>query len=95
MIKIKQYRYNGSDTKWSQNIFSDLEGGEVTQLGIQAKPGTIFYINGSNNELMVGTTGIYELDLTGLAAITQLKFKSLNNNDRVIVDIVYDTLDGV
>jgi hypothetical protein len=35
----------------------------IVQLGIQSVPGTKFYLNGSNNPIIIGNTGIYELDL--------------------------------
>ena len=69
----------------------------ISQLGIQALPGTKFYLNGSNDPIIIGHTGIYELDLEGLAEITALSFdaKSIeaingNNNSFLIVDIIYE-----
>lgn len=61
----------------------------ITQLGIQTLPGIRFYLNNSrasdsgNNEcVIIGSTGIYELDLDGISEITQLNFASeqLENN---------------
>jgi hypothetical protein len=69
-----------------------------TQLGIQTLPGTRFYLN--NNEIgpvIIGSTGIYELDLNGLSKITALSFDqksvqavSSNNNAFLIIDIIYE-----
>ena len=60
-------------------------------------PGVIFRLNGSANPIIVGMTGIYELDVSDGAAITSLQFdtNSLNMIDNsgagyLIVDILYD-----
>lgn len=70
----------------------------ITQLGIQTLPGTRVYLN--NNEefpVIIGSTGIYELELEGISSITNLHFDSalLNainsgSNGFLIVDIVYE-----
>ena len=72
----------------------------IIQLGIQALPGTEFYLNNSNDPIIIGQTGIYELTLEGLSEITALEIdrKSLtainnNINAYLIVDILYE--DGV
>lgn len=69
----------------------------ITQLGIQALPGTKFYLNNSTNPIIIGYTGIYELDLEGIAEIHSLAFekKSIEainsiNNASLIVDIIYE-----
>ena len=61
----------------------------VVKLGIQAPANTIFYINGSNSPIKIGSYGIYELDLTHLnGQIFSLVFdKTLSN---VVIDIVYE-----
>ena len=46
----------------------------ITQLGIQTLPGVQFYLNGSTNPITIGTTGIYELDMSTEAIITSLRF---------------------
>ncbi len=69
----------------------------ILQLGIQAIPGTKFYLNDSVEPIIVGYTGIYELDLEGQAEITKISFdryslQQINqlNNALLIVDIIYD-----
>lgn len=58
---------NGSYISSGQNIFNDIVstmgGGNTrfTKLGVQAPPGTKVILN-DNKEIMVGKTGIYELD---------------------------------
>lgn len=71
------------------------------QLGIQALPGTKFYLNNAVNPIIIGYTGIYELDLNGLSEITSISFdgKSLdaisnNSNAYLIVDLIYEDGEG-
>lgn len=73
----------------------------IIQLGIQALPGTKFYLNNAINPIIIGYTGIYELDLNGLSEITAISFdsKSLdaiskNANAYLIVDIIYEDGEG-
>ena len=69
----------------------------VTQLGIQALPGTKFYLNGGTSPIIIGTTGIYELDLDSGIQITKITFdaqsiKDIANNENafLLVDVMYD-----
>lgn len=110
--QVKQFRfYNTSNTAnknypanlslrqlVSGSAFSNYK--RITQLGIQSLPGTKFYLNSANNPIIIGNTGIYELDLSGLSEITSLTFEqrsiqaiSDNNNAYLIIDIIYE--DGV
>ena len=64
---------------------------------IQALPGTKFYINGNDESIIVGYTGIYELDSNILHNIYKLRFDNssidlIANNDNayLLVDIVYE-----
>lgn len=70
--------------------------GAITQLGIQTLPGIKFYLNDGVDPIIVGSTGIYELDLEGLSEITALSFdkdsiKRIDDNDNgyLIVDAIY------
>lgn len=72
----------------------------ISQLGIQALPGTKFYLN-NGPSVIVGLTGTYELNLNGKAEINALRFDNesinatrLNDNAYIIVDIVYDDGEG-
>lgn len=74
----------------------------IIQLGIQSLPGTKFYLNGSNNPIIIGNTGIYELNLQGLSEISSLQFDArslelISNNESayLIIDMIYDKEDGV
>ena len=69
----------------------------VSQLGIQALPGTKFYLNEAVDPVIIGATGIYELDLTNGIQISKISFafdsmEIIKNNDNafLIVDIIYD-----
>lgn len=73
----------------------------VIQLGIQALPGTKFYLNHSNKPIIIGYTGIYELNLEGLATIESIEFDNMslktiheNKNASLIVDIIYEQSEG-
>lgn len=103
---VMQFRYYGeSNTKnYPQGInIQTLSTGTIftnypmiTQLGIQTLPGTEFYLNNSINPIIIGSTGIYELNLEGLSEITDLRFgknsvESINRNSNayLIIDVVY------
>nr|DAG27293.1 MAG TPA: hypothetical protein [Caudoviricetes sp.] len=69
----------------------------ILQLGIQTIPGTYFYLNGGVDPIIIGSTGIYELDLSGDVEISKLEFdlaslQRINEmqNGYLIIDIVYD-----
>lgn len=104
--KVKQFRFysNTSTQNYGGVSYNNLISGSafsqympILQLGIQSLPGTKFYLNGSNNPIIIGTTGIYEIDLQGLTEINALQFDPgsiniINNNANayLIVDIIYD-----
>lgn len=105
--QVKQFRYyNEEDDKnYPKELkYVNLVSGSafsnympIIQLGIQSLPGTKFYLNGSNNPIIIGQTGIFELDVAGMAEIKALRFdsKSINSigtnlNGYLIVDILYE-----
>lgn len=107
MKQIKQFRYYPSNPAnnypeevtfasiVSGNIFQSH--GDISHLGIQGKPGTIFYLNGSfDKPISIGFTGIYELQLNGLGTIYSIKFDAntleslYEGNDCILIDIVYE-----
>lgn len=72
----------------------------ITQLGIQSLPGTKFYLNNSTDPIIIGTTGIYELELNNQTQITKIAFdptslQAIENNPTafLIIDILYDKED--
>lgn len=79
----------------SGSIFSQYL--PITQLGVQSLPGVKFYLNNADNPIIIGATGIYELDLEGLSEITAISFDASsmaaiasNSSAYLIVDIVYN-----
>lgn len=71
--------------------------GNIVSLGIQTLPGTTFYLNGGVDPVIVGATGIFELDLTGYSEIYRLEFNETSlqtiqktENGYLIVDAIYE-----
>lgn len=71
----------------------------ITKIGLQTLPGTKFYLNDLEKQhpIIVGYTGIYELDIEGVAEINSLSFdlESINRINNLldaylIIDIVYE-----
>ena len=69
----------------------------IVQLGVQTLPGVKFYINNHTTPVIVGSTGIYELDVDGITNITDIQFdnESLNMIDQnpnayIIIDYIYE-----
>lgn len=105
MLKVKQFRYYADSDRqaykdWPEslhdNLFHSLNG-DVIKLGIQAPPGTYFYLNcyeNKGNEIVVGASGIYELDVDGFAVLKSLIMnpESLQPGQAIIVDVIYRTV---
>lgn len=105
--KVIQYRYYGDKDPRNFPIDSTSENyvsGEVfaetmpiLQLGIQTIPGAKFKLN-TGDSIIIGSTGIYELDLNNKTEITSLSFEAstlnfINNlKAYLIVDVVYESL---
>ncbi len=104
---VKQFRYYGEDN--DKNSPKDtisketLRNGDlfknytILQLGIQTLPGTKFYLNEGIDPIMVGYTGIYELDLENQTQIHALQFNEesltsigASEGAYLIVDILYE-----
>lgn len=70
----------------------------IIQLGVQTLPGTKFYLNANTFPIIVGASGIYELDLSETSTIisslmfdvTSLELISRNPDGYLIIDIVYE-----
>ena len=107
---IMQFRYY-NDEQGNNNQPEDLNAESLnkgtifakylpfTQLGIQALPGTRFFLNDNiEGPVIIGSTGIYELELEGISKISSLKSdsKSLkliadNPNAFLIIDVIYES----
>ena len=78
------------------NIFEKYNN--ITQLGIQAKSGTTFWLNDTGYEIIIGDTGIFEIDLQDLGTINKIRFSesditdydNLDGKDRLLIDIIYE-----
>lgn len=108
--QVKQFRYysedvNNINSNYPSNINKKtLVSGEtfakympVSKLGIQSVPGTKFYLNNSSSPIIIGHTGIFELDLNEFTEIIALRFdaKSIqfindNLNAYLIIDMIYE-----
>lgn len=72
----------------------------IVKLGIQTLPGVKFHLNNGLDSIMVGSTGVYELDLDGMTEITALCFEaeSLNmissSEGSLLIDFIYDDGEG-
>lgn len=110
---IKQFRFYGTKDRASNNYpaysspnayFTALTSGNIFQdhgaiskLGIQCRPNTRFRLNESSYEIVVGETGIYEIDLEGYGNIFAIQFNAADLRiydqagvtDRLLIDIVY------
>jgi hypothetical protein len=105
--RIKQFRFFGTadtthntpntnfQTLVSGNLFADIL--PILQLGIQALPGTKFYVNSSTSPVIVGVTGVYEMSLQDNTQITSLSFdgnslQAISNSSTggLIIDVTYD-----
>lgn len=100
MIYARQYLgvFSESSEQWNC-----LEHGEqVVAFGIQAREGTNFYLNDSQeNPIVIGQTGIYELDLrNNSGTITKItvnnaRLKAPEDADtHILIDILYSDETG-
>lgn len=91
----------GMEAFTTGSLFDGTKGGKkyvpILQLGIQTIPGTYFYLNGGLDPIIIGSTGIYELDLSGEIEISKLEIdyqslERINNmaNGYLIIDIIYE-----
>lgn len=103
--QLQQFRYFGDQSsKTSTGLIKDnlISGSifpdSIVALGIQTYPGVKFYLNGADEPIIVGSSGIFEIDLTDNCEIKHLEFleesvnfiDSPNNTAYLIVDIIYN-----
>lgn len=106
MKLIKQFRYYGEGDSRNyptnlsreelvyQNIFNGH--GSITQLGIQGQPNTTVFLNGQDFPIVLGETGIYEIDLQNYGYINSIRFteeslaRYTGAQDRLLIDIIYE-----
>lgn len=83
MYNFYQVRYSSEGAAINTNEKEDLTSGTafngygpIIQLGIQAPPGTKVYLNGNSFPVIIGHTGLFDLDLS--------------NTDNYISSIAFD-----
>jgi len=101
---IKQFRWYGEDDERNspKATINDYTSGGIfenyfpmSQLGVQGIPGTKIYLNGSTRPIVMGVSGIYDLDIKNGARITGLSFdkdslqKVKDWGGYLIVDFLY------
>ena len=91
-LQFKQYRYFGSSSSKNNITREQLLNGtgltNIIELGLRALPGTKFYINNSTDPVVVGYTGLFEIDFSSGGSVTSIRF------DRQTVDFIDDNLNG-
>ena len=110
--RITQFRYYAEgnennypqDFSWpsycSQETFKKYS--PILQLGIQTLPGTRIYLNSGISPIIIGATGIFELDVTNTSAsihgirVDQQSMELIRDleNGYFIMDIVYGDQGG-
>ena len=105
--QVKQFRFYGLNNPKNSSELSDNTAidllvknnifNKISQLGIQSLPGTEFQLNESDYSIIVGNTGIYELNVAGITDITNIRFapQSIQAIEKsstayLIIDILYD-----
>ena len=104
--KIKQLRYYGDghiNTYPIELLKDNLVAGSykyippsIIALGIQTSPGVKFYLNDSSDAVIVGASGIFEIDLNDNCEINFLHFDEksiesiIENETYLILDIIYN-----
>ena len=105
---VNQIRYygDGNSKNSARNVtLQTLQSGSIfhntfpiVQLGVQTLPGMKIYINNHTNPVIVGQTGIYELNVDGMSYITDLRFDGSTlkiiddskSNAYLIIDYLYE-----
>lgn len=67
--------------------------GKILQIGVQATPGTLIQFNNNqNSKIIIGATGVYELNLDNeFSIVNNLRIIYVkNNNDPFILDMIYE-----
>lgn len=69
----------------------------ISQFGIQTLPGTRFFVNQNTDPIIVGASGIYEMDLRNTTAVVSSIYFSLESMERInnsedgylIIDLIH------
>ena len=102
--KIMQFRYYGTKNKnnfpanikavdfSTKDFFKDYY--PIHYIKIQGPNSIKFQINFNSNSVMLGPSGVYELDLQNFSTIEDLGFEDLrssgiSNTEPLIIDLIY------
>lgn len=106
--KIYQYRYYGAGsakncpeelapTDLISGDFLDMTKTPIIQLGIQSFPGAQIYLNGGSDPIILGASGIYELELSAVAEVSAIRLSKetvdiLDGSPSayLLIDIMYE-----
>ena len=108
MAKIAQYRYYNAGNEnnrypddnvktWQSFCANSAFSGIISQLGIQTLPGTKIYVNSSTDPIIIGGTGILEIDCrqsTGSIQQFRIDRESMQiidslPNGYIVIDMIY------
>lgn len=109
-MKLKQIRYYGdgngnnypagltAQILTTENVFTMAKCKSIIKLGIQGRANTKFYLSDKDYfPIVLGETGIYEIDLEGRGTIDILRFvkdsafdQYSSTGDVLLVDIIYE-----
>lgn len=89
-MTIKQYIID-ADADQQERTLTDL--GDIYSLGIQAVPGTTFYLTGSatieNNLITIGPSGIYQVNFTD-PILNGIIINNIVGTIPVIIDLILE-----
>ena len=92
MAKIGQHYYTAANMN-EPNIW---ENKKIIKVGVQGEPGAQFVINNisTGQSITLGSTGIYELDVTDIGVLTSFFCVNLNEGSGMYVDYIYEEAEG-
>lgn len=106
MIRIAQLRYysDGNENNYPYSSYEQFctetsfkNYRPIHQFGVQTLPGTKLYLNQSQNPIIIGATGIFEIDCNNTTAtLNSFRFEQSSmetirdlSNGYLIIDLVY------
>lgn len=89
---------NDIDVTFDLTQFEDIKVKKITQLGIQGYPGMTFGFNEKSASILLGSTGLLDLDLNSIPLeISFIYFpeetiKVIRNNPNlyILIDVIYE-----
>lgn len=92
---FKQFRFFGDNAGQNNITAGELVNGTIfqhytpiTQLGIRSIPGTKFYLNEGDSPVIVGYTGLFELEFKDGGQISSMRFSQES------IDAIRENLTG-